>query len=66
MEKVNKRTYHIYLDKDISDRFQKLYPNCRSEFLTNAMKLAIKDRKFFDKVRFYDLLLSSDTFKDLY
>lgn len=65
MENKPKRTYHIYLDKDIADRFQKLYPNVRSEFLTNAMELAINDRNFFDKVRFYKLLSSSDTFKDL-
>lgn len=40
------------IDKEIKNKYQRLYPYTLSRFLINAIKLAIKDKNFFDKVYF--------------
>lgn len=42
-------------DSDLNNLFQKKYPYCLSQFLKRAMKLALNDKKFFDKVFFSEV-----------
>lgn len=50
----NKITHPMSLRIDMNDNkmFQQLYPYCLSQFVRKAVKLAIADKKFFDKVFF--------------
>lgn len=52
MPKVSSCPMSIRIDKDDNNMFQKLYPYCMSQFIKKAIKLAIADKKFFDKVYF--------------
>lgn len=54
--KSKKRTFHIYLDRDIAEMFERLYPHCRSRFIENAMKLANNSQVSFDKIMFSSVL----------
>lgn len=51
---ANKSSHPMSLRIDMNDNkmFQKLYPYCLSQFVRKAVKLAISDKKFFDKVFF--------------
>lgn len=54
---ANKTVIHLYVDKTIADTFQRAYPQSRSRFVENAMKLALSSQKEFDKI-FFDVLYS--------
>lgn len=47
-----KRQVNVLLDSALIDGFNLYYRGCISKFIRNAMKLAVNDRSFFDKVFF--------------
>lgn len=56
MEKTVKKQIHPFLDRDVCDRFERMYPHTRSRFIESAMRLALNNPKFFDDVFFSELL----------
>lgn len=56
MADKNKTTIHLFVDKKDMESFEKLYPRCRQRFLANCLKVASKDKVFFEKIFFMDLL----------
>lgn len=50
-------TVHVNIDRDDVDRFERLYPRCRTRFLRRCMQIALNDKIFFDKIFFPELLL---------
>lgn len=50
----NKSVVHIYIDSDLRDKFQRLYPYCMTPFLIRAVFKAVNDKSFFEEV-FYQI-----------
>lgn len=55
-EVSEKVTVHIYLRREVRDMFSRLYPNCLSRFVENALILASSDKNVFDRIFFKDIL----------
>lgn len=53
IENVEKVTVNFRCPIRLRDNFQKLYPYCITRFIVNALKMALKNRSFFDSVFFY-------------
>lgn len=49
-------TVHTNVSVRILENFDLRYARCRTRFIRNALELACKDKNFFDKVFFKDLL----------
>lgn len=47
-----KKTVSIRVDEHDLFTFKKNYPSCLARFISICVKMAIKDRKFFDKIFF--------------
>lgn len=62
MKLKNNKQIHIYVDERIRDDFERNYPHCRSRFVENAMKLALKDKDIFDKIFFCDIMTNDRRF----
>lgn len=59
MEKKPKTvTMHVNLPETLLKRFDLAYPSCRKRFTQLCFERALKDKVFFDKVFFGDVLLS--------
>lgn len=58
----NRITLHINVDRDLIDRFDRLYPSCRRRFVENSIRLATNSKEVFDKIFFCDLLSNNDSF----
>lgn len=54
-------TIHINVDRDIIERFDRLYKSCRTRFIRNALSLAVNNKLVFDKIFFKDLLSNNDS-----
>lgn len=51
---MKKRQVHIYTDAELLDSFQRAFPQCLTKFVIKAIKLALNDKSFFNKVFFGD------------
>lgn len=49
-----KCVYHLVCSTDDKKQFDKMYPKLLKIFLERSMKLAIKNKSFFDSVFFSD------------
>lgn len=56
--KVKNVTVNFRCPEKVRDSFQKIYPFTMTRFLVNAMRLALNDRDFFQRVYF------DETFKN--
>lgn len=54
INKEKNRSCSFWIDRTLIDLFQRTYPTLMSKFLVKCIRLAVKDRTFFDKV-FFDL-----------
>lgn len=50
MQKKNKRVFHLYVDSDLLDTFQRLYPYVLTKFCERCMKIAVQSEKDFDNL----------------
>lgn len=55
-QKLNNYQIHTRVKKDDYDNFMRLYPQCLTRFVANAIHLAVTNRSFFDTVFFTNLL----------
>ena len=46
------RVVHVSLSASDADHFQRIYPDCMTRFVRNAVKIALSDKNFFDKIFF--------------
>lgn len=53
-------TIHINVPVDDLRRFDLAFPSAKRRFICNAIKMALNDKVFFDKVFFSDLYYQSD------
>lgn len=49
----NTRQLNVSIVSDHYEQFQRMFPQCLSRFVRNAIKLALTDRIFFQTVFFY-------------
>lgn len=56
----NVLTIHVNLDRDLVERFDRIYPNSRRRFVSNAFQIALINRNFFDKIFFKDIIKDND------
>lgn len=47
-----KRQLHPYIDIDVGDRFNRLYPECISKYCERAVRAALQNRALFDTIFF--------------
>lgn len=59
--KVKNVTVNFRCPERVRDSFQKIYPYTLTRFLVNAMRLALIDKDFFNRVYFDETL---NNFKD--
>lgn len=57
---VDKVQIHSYIDKSVSDTFERLYSHCKPRFIQNALELANNDKNFFDRVFYKDIYIGVD------
>lgn len=53
----SKNKHPVYIDADIYDRFEYLYPEVTKLFINRALKLALQDKKYFEDVFFNHLFI---------
>ena len=58
--KKDKITFHINVDKDVAERFEKIYPRCRSRLFSNLLRLVCDDKDLFDRIFFCDLFRKNE------
>lgn len=51
---MKKKLTCLCLPEDLQKNFQEVFPRMQTVFLARAMKLALEDREFFNKVWFSD------------
>lgn len=61
MQKTDKVTLHVNVDRQILDNFEKLYPRSRTRLIQNLLKLVCDDEILFDKIFFCDMLKNHDS-----
>lgn len=54
--KKDKVTFHINIDRELAERFEKIYPRSRTRLFTNLLRLVCEDEDLFDRIFFCDLL----------
>lgn len=58
---MNKKvTFHINVDKQLAERFEKAYPRCRTRLIENLLRLVCDDKDLFDRIFFCDLLRKNE------
>lgn len=48
---------HINVDRELTDRFDYVYPRLKHIFVARALELALQDKKFFEDVFFNNLFI---------
>ena len=48
---------HINVDRELSDRFDYVYPRLKHIFVARSMELALQDKNYFEEVFFNKLFL---------
>lgn len=48
---------HINVDRELTDRFDYVYPRLKHIFVARALELALQDKKFFEDVFFNNLFV---------
>lgn len=56
MKNTNKITLSTSVERSLLERFDRNFPHCRSRFISNAMEMALNDRKVFDNIFFRDII----------
>lgn len=52
----NKRVVHLYLDNDLLDTYQRLYPHTLTAFVERIIKRVVNSEKEFDNLFFRSIL----------
>lgn len=48
---------HINVDRELTDKFDYVYPRLKHIFVARALELALQDKKFFEDVFFNPLFV---------
>ena len=54
---MSKNKTRVSVDKDIVDKFEYVYPAIKELFVTRALKLALQDKDYFERVFFNPIFL---------
>lgn len=60
MQKNDKVTFHINVDKNLAEQFEQCYPRCRTRLVENLLRCVIQDKELFDRIFFCDLLRKNE------
>lgn len=59
MEKKNKRVAHLYLDSDLLDAYQRLYPHTLTVFVERVLRRVVNSQMEFDNLFFRDIIANA-------